>query len=146
MPTFLDDQDRQTILGRLAQLDPERPGLWGKMNAGEMICHLGDQMRVALGDLPSRQQGNLFTRSLLKWAIVYLPIKAPPGKIPTVREMKTTKPASWDDDLAELRALVERLPETDEVFPHPVFGNMSKKQWGRLAASHFDHHLRQFGV
>jgi hypothetical protein len=28
---------------------------------------------------------------------------------------------------------------------HPFFGNMNKKQWGRLGYIHINHHLQQFG-
>ena len=30
--------------------------------------------------------------------------------------------------------------------PHPVFGNFTPDQWGKLQYKHLDHHLRQFGV
>ena len=29
---------------------------------------------------------------------------------------------------------------------HPIFGNFSTDQWGRMQYKHLDHHLRQFGV
>lgn len=146
MASILNDSDRAAIVARIRQLDPQRPPLWGTMNAGQMVCHLADSLRLALGEIPSRRLGNPLTRTLLKWVVVYLDFKAPPGKIKTVREMLTTQPAGWDDDVAKLVGLIEGFPRAEKVYPHTVFGAMSHSQWGRLAANHIDHHLRQFGV
>jgi len=146
MPNILNEEDRQTILARIRKLEPKRPALWGKMNAGEMVCHLGDQMRVALGEIPGKPVGNILHRTLVKWLIIYVGVKAPPGKIETVPEMLTTKPSTWEADVAALEGLIERLSKAEKVAPHPAFGRMSLDQWGILAASHIDHHLRQFGV
>lgn len=146
MATILNDSDRAAIVARIRKLDPQRPPLWGQMNAGEMVCHLDDSLRVGLGEIPSRQVGNLLMRTVVKWVVVYLQVKAPPGKIKTAPEMLTTKPASWEADREKLVRLIETFPQAKQVFPHPAFGKMSHREWGRLAASHIDHHLRQFGV
>ncbi len=45
---------------------------------------------------------------------------------------------------ATMRDFVDRLDET--TMRHPVFGLMTRAQWGRWAYRHMDHHLRQFGV
>ncbi|NJL26901.1 MAG: DinB family protein [Thermoanaerobaculia bacterium] len=146
MASILSESDRAAIVARLRKLDPTRPPLWGEMNAGQMVCHLADSLRVAYGEIPCRQIGNVLMRTLVKWLVVYGQVKAPPGKIKTMREMQSTQPASWDDDVAKLVELIERLPRVEKLFPHPAFGNMSRGEWGRLAANHVDHHLRQFGV
>ena len=36
------------------RLDAEQGAHWGEMRAHEMVCHVGDQLRVALGDIESR--------------------------------------------------------------------------------------------
>jgi hypothetical protein len=36
--------------------------------------------------------------------------------------------------------------EETKFKPHPMFGNLSKKQWRDLLVKHLNHHLRQFGV
>ncbi|BAV04044.1 hypothetical protein FLA_0023 [Filimonas lacunae] len=35
---------------------------------------------------------------------------------------------------------------TEDWGPHPMFGKMSSKQWGKLALIHVDYHLRQFNA
>jgi len=44
-----------------------------------------------------------------------------------------------------LNILKKTYSSTSETYPHPLFGNMSREDWGRLIYRHFDHHLRQFG-
>jgi hypothetical protein len=45
--------------------------------------------------------------------------------------------------------LLQRLNEffsARQYSPHPFFGNLNNKDWGRLAWKHFNHHLLQFGA
>jgi hypothetical protein len=146
MNTLLRDQDRADLSARLTRLTPEAERHWGTMTPHQMLCHIGDQMRVALGDAPARRRGTLLHRTLLKWLILYFPIPTPKGRIQTVQEMKTTQPTAWADDLEAVRALLERMATTTTPAPHPVFGAMSRQQWGRLGWKHIDYHLQQFGV
>ena len=50
---------------------------------------------------------------------------------------------------AELLTLMSRFgaaPESLRAATHPIFGTMSKTEWGRWGYRHVDHHLRQFGL
>src|SRR5215217_3924742 len=109
MPTLLNETDRTNLVGRLRQLTPEQPAKWGRLDAPRMLCHVADQFRVALGEIPSAFIGNPLTRTLLKWLVVYAPVTPPPGKIETAPEMLTTRPASWADDLRATETLLERV-------------------------------------
>jgi len=146
MSSVLVKADRDLLLARFCKLTPERQPLWGRLSAREMVCHLADQLAVALGDIPSKPTGNLFTKTFAKWLVLYLPIPIPKGKVQTVPEMLTTQPSDWEKDTAQFESLLSRLVNTKEVAPHPAFGRLSHRQWSRLAAGHIDHHLRQFGV
>jgi hypothetical protein len=35
---------------------------------------------------------------------------------------------------------------TDAWEPHPLFGKMTPKEWGKLSQIHVDYHLRQFAA
>jgi hypothetical protein len=146
MPTLLDPADRTTILERLRRVTPETVPAWGRLTAPRLLCHLADQLRVALGDVSITRRDSLVTRTLLKWLVVYSPLKAPPGKVQTTPEMLVSAPTSWAADLATCEALIQRLATTPTQAPHPVFGRLPYDGWGRLAWKHLDHHLRQFGV
>src|SRR5690606_31642201 len=77
MPSLLTPADRDAILGRLRRLrrlQPDQPARWGRFTAPAMVCHLADQLRVALGDLSTRRHDNLASRTILKWIVVYSPM------------------------------------------------------------------------
>jgi hypothetical protein len=52
--TLLNDEDRSRLIRRLQRVRPGAEPAWGTLNAPRMLCHLADQMRVALGDLPAK--------------------------------------------------------------------------------------------
>jgi len=146
MPTILDSEYRDALLARFRQLTSDRQPLWGAMSAPKMVCHLSDQLRVALGHLETKDQGSSLTRTLVKWLVLYTPLPTPKGKIMTAREMLTAEPSSWTEDTRAFETLVARFVDAKEVATHPAFGALSHRQWGILTARHVDHHLRQFGV
>ncbi len=118
------------------------------MNASQMLCHIADQMRCALGDIPVTERPNPLRNRVLRLLIVFAP-PWPKGRIPTAPEMKTTPPAGWEEDQAAVHQLLLRAAERGERgdwSSHPAFGRLSGREWGWLIYRHMDHHLRQFGV
>jgi hypothetical protein len=145
MSTLLKREDRESILGRLHSLTPEKEGLWGKMSAHEAICHMADHLAVALGEIPSRREDNWLSRSVAKWLFIKTPMPIPKAKIDTAPEMLTTVPEDWDDDISRCETLINRFATDNPDSPHPAFGPMVPSDWGVLCYRHMDHHLRQFG-
>lgn len=143
---MLTNHDRSHLLERLQRLRPEAKAAWGTLDAPRMLCHIADQMRVALGDLPSRPVHTLATRTLLKFLVVNTGMPVPRGKIKTAPEMLNTQPTSWNADLATCLALAEQMGRGEANAVHPAFGPLSPEEWGRLSWKHIDHHLVQFGV
>lgn len=131
MPKSLHSADsRAEVLRRLAALSPQSKPAWGKMDVGRMLCHLGDSMRMSLGEL----------------ALYVLPW---PKGAPTAQELLSTQPSDFEADAARLRALVERFGEAKgrpEWPEHPLFGPLSEAEWGHLSYRHIDHHFGQFGA
>jgi hypothetical protein len=122
------------------------------MSAHQMICHLSDGCRMALGQTPVSSAAGPLPPALMKWIALSLPLRWPAGT-PTRPEIDQacagTKPGDFAADVAELEALLERVATRgkDEAWPtHPVFGRMSQTAWLRWAYLHMDHHLRQFGA
>ncbi|HXW96830.1 MAG TPA: DUF1569 domain-containing protein [Gemmatimonadales bacterium] len=146
MPTIENPEARAAIVARLRTLNPGSQPKWGTLTAPRLLCHLADQLRVALGDIPSKPRGNWLTHSLIKWLAIDTPMQAPPGKVRTVPEMMSTLPSTWEADLHACEELLDRLARARTVAPHPAFGPLSRRAWSRLAWKHLDHHLRQFGA
>ena len=51
--TLFDQSTRAVIHRRVGLLSAESVGEWGTMQASRMVCHVADQLRVALGDIES---------------------------------------------------------------------------------------------
>jgi hypothetical protein len=145
MPTLVSSADRQAVLERLRRLRPDSRPSWGELSAQRMVCHLSDSLRVALGDVAAQRVDTVVSRTLVKWLVVYSPVKPPPEKIQTAPEMMATAPTTWAQDLATLESLLARAGTTPSAATHPYFGPLSPDGWGRLGWKHIDHHLRQFG-
>ena len=57
-----------------------------------------------------------------------------------------TPPVEWAEDTAALRGWIEGFCERERYAAHPIFGPLSRKEWGVWAFRHVDHHFRQFGA
>ncbi|HEX7240045.1 MAG TPA: DUF1569 domain-containing protein [Longimicrobiaceae bacterium] len=148
MKSLFDERARAGMLDRVARLTPGHHGLWGRMNAGQMLVHTADQLRMALGDLPCRPLPTPLRYPVLKQLVVYwLPW---PKGTPTAPELRPRPfEGDWEAARASLRAQVGRFAGRTprDAWPeHPAFGRLSGRAWGVLSWRHLDHHLRQFGV
>ena len=147
-PSMFDASTRERFQRRIDRLSPDGERQWGRMSVNQMVCHLSDQLRLALGELPTRPRAGLLRLApFRRFAIDYMPW--PRGRIKGPREAFTTQPVAFQSDISSLRALLERFGSRggQQEWPkHPLFGTMSGPLWARLTCKHFDHHLRQFGV
>ncbi len=91
MKTLFDIDARSSIHRRIDRLEPNSVRQWGKMHAGQMVCHVGDQLRVGLGELETEGvPGFLRFKPLRQLFVYWLPW--PKGRIEAPPEMLTTTP------------------------------------------------------
>jgi hypothetical protein len=152
MKTLSDPACKQEILARLAVIAPDTPRLWGRMNASQMICHASDALLGVMGDKPMELPRGLNLWPLMKSFVLYAPFQWPHG-VPTRpevdQELGGTPPSRFEDDMRTLLAALDKFTAQPRAFqfrPHPMFRQMSEKDWMRWGYLHTDHHLRQFGV
>ena len=150
MKTLLNDSDRNEVRHRLSRVRSDSRGRWGSMSAHQMICHLSDSFRAALGEKQISLSSTLFKRTIYKWAALWVPLRWPHG-IKTRPEMDQqqggTQPVEFASDVEKLRTLFDQFSGwKGEFAPHPMFGHLSKSERMRHAYLHMDHHLRQFGA
>jgi hypothetical protein len=146
MPNLFAERDRDAMVRRLRTLTPQQQRRWGKMTVHQMLCHVSDQMRVALGDLPTRRFGAAWSGQIVRFIGIHTPLPWPKGKIQTAREMLTAQPAVWDADVRACEELIARFGRERPAAVHPRFGPLTPREWGILAAKHLNHHFTQFGV
>jgi hypothetical protein len=145
---MFDLEVRIVFQRRIRSLTPDAQRRWGKMTASQMVCHLADQLRIALGLLPTQPIGGVLRYSPMKQLVIDV-LPWPKGRIQGPPEAFTSTPDRWEDDVAALLGLLDAFGgrgEQETWAPHPNFGRMSGALWGRLTCRHFDHHLTQFGV
>ncbi len=146
MPTLLAERDRSALLARLKRLTPQAQRRFGTMTPHQMVCHVSDQLRIALGDLPARRHGSAFRGAIVGFFAIHTPVPWPKGRVRTAPEMLTARPATWDADVAACETLIARFATERPRAFHPHFGVLSPREWGILGAKHLDHHFGQFGV
>lgn len=149
----LADPDAVAALdARLARLAPDTPRRWGRMSAGEMLCHLAEAFRHSLGELPPTPADSLWTRTVIKWAALWLPVPWPHGyRTPAIvnPQREGRRPGEFEQDRRTLVIAMRRFIDgarAGRTQAHPIFGPMSTTEWLRWAWLHMDHHLRQFGL
>jgi hypothetical protein len=148
--TFSNPRDVEEILRRVRTLRPDNPRRWGRMSAHQMVCHLNDAFRMAVGERPTAGAPNVLQRTLIKWVALHLPLRWRPGivTVPEIdQEIGGTRPADFAADLSELELRINTIAGRRRATwaSHPIFGPLSEAQWLRWSYLHVDHHLRQFG-
>lgn len=136
------------LLARARRIQWDQPPRWGSLDAHRMLCHATDVARLVCGEIPTRpRRRTLLSRFPFKQIVVYY---APwPRGVHGPREAFTTAPTLLEADLQAFEAALSRFLDHRPVQgwpPHPLFGEMSARDWDRLLYRHTDHHLRQFGV
>ncbi len=148
MKTLLHPADRDEILRRISTVRADSERRWGRMSAAQMICHLSDSFRTALGEKSVTADTNFFKRTVMKRLALTLPVW--PHGVKTRPEMDQeqsgTPPAEFAADVQQLQILFDRYCAAQQFSPHPMMGPMSKTERMRWAYQHMNHHLRQFGV
>lgn len=150
MGNILVERDRKVLGDRLRSLSTSSTRKWGSMDVSGMLEHLRLSAAMALGEneLPSVNK-RAFQVFPLKHLILYVfpfPKDAPtaPGLKPTAIDV-----SSFEDKRKTLLELLERIGTgpTKGVGPeHPLFGKLTRSEWGVCTYKHTDHHLKQFGA
>ncbi|SEC83173.1 Protein of unknown function [Tenacibaculum sp. MAR_2009_124] len=149
MPSnIFQETDYREIVLRLEELHAHNQRKWGTMNTTEMLKHCSKQLELALGKIEQNGvEGSFVMRtSFGKWIGLYgLPWFR---GLSTPEKMNVKKSndeiASFAIEKSLLLSLLKEVLENRSLNPHPFFGSLSQKDWGRLIWKHLDHHLRQF--
>ena len=150
MRTLETKSDCESIPARVSALTSSDARLWGKMSPHQMVCHLCDSYKIALGEKSVSMATGFLQRTLIKFLALRAPMEWPHGT-PTRPEVEQgvggTAPVEFERDRAELLSIIDRFcgSAIDPKIQHPFFGPMTRQEWMRWGYMHADHHLRQFG-
>lgn len=146
---IFNQSDYQGVLKRINALDKQNQRKWGKMNLNQMLEHCSLQLKLGLGIIEQVDyEGNFIMRTWFgRWSFFYV---MPWTKgLPTPSRMDIIKSEisslEFEAGKNELLGLLEKVQNNPNLKPHPFFGPLNQKDWGRLIWKHLDHHLKQFG-
>ena len=148
MGSILNETDRAAITSRVRSLSSSSTRRWGTLDVTGMLKHLHLSALMALGEMevPSANK-RVFHAFPLKHLLLYV-VPFPKGA-PTAPKLKPEAAASIDEERAALLELLERIgtgPRDGAGPEHPLFGPLTRREWGVVTYKHADHHLRQFGA
>lgn len=150
MRTLANSSDSVLLSQRLRTVTTTDVGVWGRMTAHQMLCHLTDSFLWASGQKAVSPVRGFLPRTALKSLVLYFPIQWP-RNVPTRPELKQgrggTPAADFPLDRDRLLDLLHQFVNDPNLArqKHVLFGSMSRKDWLRWGYLHTDHHLRQFG-
>ena len=144
---LFDPAVKQEIIDRINKLTPNTKQLWGKMNVSQMLAHVQKPIEIAYGthepkgSFILRLIGPLFKSKL--WD--KNPYKHSLPTDPTFVMVGLDKDFGKEKEI--LIELVNRFSKENLLRDrHPIFGKLTKDNWGQATWKHLDHHLNQFGV
>ena len=108
MTTLQNSTGLGDVLARLDRIQPGARARWGRMSAHQMLCHLSDSYRFALGERSASPATGPFQRTVMKWVALYLPIRWPKG-IPTRPEMEQGRGGTGSPEAREEQREILRL-------------------------------------
>ncbi len=150
MKNLYNQKDYEAIILRFNSITPLSQSAWGKMEVNQMIVHLKDQLDIALGNKLAMAQGPIILKTMVgRWMALYI-LPWGKGKLATPFEMDALKKGivitDFESDKHLLLIRIKQFISAPGFSPHPFFGKINNKDWGRLAWKHLNHHLLQFGA
>lgn len=142
--------DYGNIRKRILQIESDNVRCWGRMSLEQMLAHCSIQLKLATGLIAEQRPESsfLYRTAAGRWLSLYI-IPWPKGfETPSAMDMfsNNAEVRDFETEKALLLRLLELVSEKDELSPHPFYGRLGKKDWGRLIWVHLDHHLRQFSA
>lgn len=147
MKSFFEEGVVKELIARIDKLTDSSLPIWGKMNAGQMLSHCQIPLHIALKKKNYNLKPNWLIKLLFKKSMYN--DKLWRKNVPTPKEFIVNSPKEFQKEKDALLVLIKelhQLKDKDQWDAHPVFGHLSKDQWGKMQYKHLDHHLRQFGV
>jgi hypothetical protein len=147
---FFTEDKRQEYRRRVESVTPNSQRQWGTMEVDQMLHHLNLACGGSQGfyDLPD--ESYLISRTLFKWILVDWYPEQPVGlRLPTGFKIPHSQRFEFAYEKSQLLKIldVDWNARTEDAWkPHPMFGKMTPKEWGKLLQIHVDYHLRQFAA
>lgn len=150
MKTLMDPAELTRQLERLEKLNSETTPMWGLLTAGNLLPHLTDPFKIAMGEMEAIPVKSFFLTGIGKFAAIFLMPRWPKGAPTHPKTNIRLEGRKGSDFQADKKELIEAMVRFIEhysmisFYPHPIFGKLSNKTWAIVMNKHLDHHFRQF--
>lgn len=141
---------RHYMLSEIGALEPDEKGIWGKMNAQQMVEHLADAFR----NYPDLDHQKMKTPEELLSKFREFMMSEKPFRPNTVNQAMDPEPVSprfstMEESLDDLSNAIEECfsafdKNPDHVIDNAVFGKLNYEQTVQLLYKHSIHHMTQF--
>lgn len=147
MKSIFEEATYKEVIERFNQLSPESVGLWGKMSVSQMLWHCQVFVIAAVKNKKYDRRGN----PIIRWFFKKSMYNDKPWRknLPTTPFARAKEEKDFEAEHKKLLELVKELyslRDRKDWNAHPIFGDFTPEQWGKLEYKHLDHHLRQFEV
>lgn len=146
---FYTPQKQAEFRQRLQSITLGSKRVWGTMSVAQMLHHLSLSLGGALGYFNLFDESYGLSRTLFKWILVdFFPAQPRGLRMPLNFIIPINQKFDFDYEKKLLQEILEKAwsTPTKDWGPHPLFGNLTREQWGKLAQIHVDYHLSQFSA
>jgi hypothetical protein len=147
---FFTEAKRDEFRDRVLRITSANPRQWGTMNVCQMLHHLNVACAGSLGFYALPDESYLVSRTVFRWILVDWFPEQPVGlRLPTGFKIPHTAQFDFDFEKQQLLKILDaawHARSAADWGPHPMFGTMTVKEWGKLLQIHIDYHLRQFAA
>ena len=147
---FFSDEKHSDFHNRVLRITPENPRQWGTMSVSQMLHHLNLACGGALGFYQLPDESYLVARTVFRWILIDWFPEQPVG-LRRPKGFRIPHDAQFDfafekQQLLKILDAAWHATAASDWGPHPMFGKMSVKEWGKLLQIHIDYHLKQFAA
>ncbi len=147
---ILDKQSADEVVERIRKIQPSAKPQWGSMTSVEMFYHTNEVLRRTMTTRLEPKKSTLKQTLIRIYFLNIAPRFLRNVEAPKFVNMKKNnfKLEGFEQERNKLIDRVNEFQQSQNGFApnHPLFGRLTKKQWGVFSWMHLDHHLRQFNV
>jgi hypothetical protein len=147
---FFTEAKRDEFRNRVLRITPANSRQWGTMNVCQMLHHLNLACGGSLGFYALPDESYLVSRTVFRWILIDWFPEQPIGlRLPKGFKIPHNAQFEFDFEKQQLLKILDvawHAKLAADWGPHPMFGTMTVKEWGKLLQIHIDYHLRQFAA
>lgn len=149
--SLLNPENLEEIIQRIYSINEYSERKWGEMNAGQMLRHCDNILKVGIGKI-ILPKTNFFIKTIGIFTKYEMQIfnNGIPKNMPTFANVKVAENCNLEKSRTELlitiKEFVAKAEKNNLISQHELFGKMTTKNWGFMEYKHLDHHLKQFGI